>query len=207
MNSEKHKNGSLDNCLWSLIQPHLAVGENVLWMGRPVCRKLWSMILGEMVFGLILISVGLPGCVLVWKTAKGNDGSAFFFVIGLLFVSMGISLLAAPWRIRRLLRNTAYAVTSQRVLIVNGVIWGLQATVRSRGLGLESYDSAQAMQFKKRGRRRDIQMGGQWLSMRKGRKIWVHSGFLAPDDPSAAEQAIQLLTSGANETQHSSVAE
>lgn len=185
-----------DDHLWPLIRPHLADGEAVDWTGRRVCANLWSEISGEMVFGMIPAAMGMAVLILPACLGGINSGTLFASLNGTIFVGIRVFQMISPWRIRRMLRNTAYAVTSHRVMIVNGVMWGSQSTIRPRGLEVESYDCSQAMLFEVVGRRRDIHLGGQWRRGRKGRRFWLHSGVLAPDDPCMAEQAIRLLIAG-----------
>lgn len=92
-----------------------------------------------------------------------------------------------------MLRNTLYAVTEKRILILNGLLWGSQSTVQFGGVPVESLTPQQVQMFEVAGRRRDILLGGQWTGGRRGRRHWVHSGFLAADDPAGAEQAIRYL--------------
>ena len=132
------------HALWPMIHPYLAEGEQVYWLGRPVYGKLWSEMSAEMIFGLIPGSLGLGifalGCHLL---AKGDFSGCPAVVCGLLFGGIGASMLAAPWKYRRMLRDTVYAVTSQRIIVLNGLSWGSQSAVQPRGRVIETFDCSQ----------------------------------------------------------------
>ncbi len=182
------------HALWPTIHTCLVEGEQVYWLGRPVYGKLWSEISAEMIFGLLPGSMGLGilalGCHLL---AKGDFLGCLAVAFGLFFGGIGASMLAAPWKYRSMLRDTVYAVTSQRIIILNGLSWGSQSAVQPRGREIESFDCGQARLFEVVGRRRDIILGGQWIKGRRNRRYWVNFGFLAVDDPTSAEWAIRCL--------------
>lgn len=186
-----------DHPLWPKIESHLDADESVLWLGRPVCRRLWSEMTAEMVFGLIPASFGIAGLGIGLHFAvKRGDWSVWpLILVGAFFFSIGSWLLASPWRYRRMLQDTIYAVTSKRVVILNGLLWGSQSAVQSCGSPVTTYSPAEAGLFEVRTRRRDIIFGGHWHRGRKGSQLWVNAGFLAADDPEGAETAIHYLLS------------
>ena len=147
-----------------------------------------------MIFGLLPGSMGLGilalGCHLL---AKGDFLGCLAVAFGLSFGGIGASMLAAPWKYRSMLRDTVYAVTSQRIIILNGLSWGSQPAVQPHRREIESFDCGQARLFEVVGRRRDIILGGQWIKGRRNRRYWVNFGFLAVDDPTSAEWAIRCL--------------
>ena len=108
-------------------------------------------------------------------------------------------MMAAPWRYHRILKSTVYAVTTRRVMIVNGLQWGSQAAVESRGIKCESFGRDEAYLHQVAGRRRDILLGGDWKRGRRNKKYWVHRGFLAADDPAAAELALRFFVASSAE--------
>jgi len=181
--------------LWPAIEPHLENGESVLWLGHPVYGKLRSEMSTETIFGLIPGASGAGMLFMVYQfgVRHGNFEVWPFLIGGLFFGGIGTWMCAAPWRYRKMLSNTIYAVTSHRVIILNGVLWGPQSAVQSSGGEIESLTPAQFQLFDMVGRRRDIVFGGQWRRGRKGSTLWVHSGFLAADDPRGAELAIRTL--------------
>lgn len=181
--------------LWSLIAPHLATGESALWVGNPVWGKLWSEMSAEIVFGLIPGAFGIGMLAIVYHVGikQGNFELWPFLIGGLIFGGIGGWMCAAPWRFRKMLKNTVYAVTTHRVLIIHGIEWGLQWAVQTNSIDVQAFEIDQVQFFEIAGRRRDILLGGQWKRGRKGSQIWVHSGFLAANEPDAAASAIRQL--------------
>lgn len=181
--------------LWESIAPYLTTGESAVWVGKPVWRKLWSEMSAEIVFGLIPGAFGMGMLAIVYHVGvkQGNFDLWPFFIGGLIFGGIGGWMCAAPWRFRNMLRNTVYAVTTHRVLIINGVEWGSQWAVQTNSVEVQTFGIDQVRLFEIAGRRRDILLGGQWKRGRKGSQIWVNSGFFAASDPEAAELAIRQL--------------
>jgi hypothetical protein len=188
---------SSDHPLWQAIQPYLEEGEQVWWIGRPVYQKLWSEMAAEVVFGLIPGAFGVGMLVLVYQfgVRQGNFGVWPFLIGGLFFSAIGAWMCAAPWRYRKMLKDTVYAVTSRRALIVSGLTWGPQVAVTKASDSIQSFASDKAIDYEVVGRGRDIVFGGLWRKGRKGSNYWGHHGFLAVDDRQAAEAALQCLLS------------
>ncbi|MEZ6073665.1 MAG: hypothetical protein R3C10_26145 [Pirellulales bacterium] len=172
--------------------PFLEPGEDVYWAGRPVYGKLWNEMSGEVVLGLIPFAFGVGFFTLALPLVR-NDSLWILIAFSMFFGGIGTTMIAAPWRYRRMLGSTVYAVTSRRVLIVNGLQWGSRSAVQPRGIECEAFDHDQARLYQVTGRRRDILLGGVWKRGRRHRKYWVNAGFLATDDPMGAETAIRYL--------------
>jgi hypothetical protein len=116
--------------------------------------------------------------------------------VGAAFAAIGAWMFAAPWRCWRLLRDTVYAVTSRRVIVLRGLNWGTSSSIQKAGSPVEFFDREQARFYEIVGKGRDIALGGFWRRGRRGtNQYWLHVGFLAPDDPRAAESAIRRLLS------------
>lgn len=181
--------------LWPAIEPHLAEGESVVWLGQPIYGKLWSEMSAEVVFGLIPGAFGAGMLFLAYQfgVRQGNFDVWPLLIGGLFFGGIGAWVCAAPWRYRKMLQHTVYAVTTSRAVILNGLLWGSQSAVQPSGVEIESLTPEQVRLFEVVRRRRDILLGGQWKRGRKGSRRWVHSGFLAADDPEGAENAIRFL--------------
>jgi hypothetical protein len=180
--------------LWSAVRSHLEDGEQVWWIGRPVYRWLWSEMSAEVVFGLIPGGIGLVALVAGTAIIVGGDFSAFpLVVVGGLFTSLGAWCMAAPWRYLRALRKTVYAVTSRRVMIVDGFTWGPQIAVVRTSERVLTFPRDRAIDYDVIGRGRDIVFGGEWRKGRRGSHYWGHHGFLAVDDVRAAETALECL--------------
>ncbi|MFO1003910.1 MAG: hypothetical protein U0936_26570 [Planctomycetaceae bacterium] len=135
----------------------------------------------EIVFGLIPGAFGMGMLAIVYHVGvkQGNLDLWPFFIGGLIFGGIGGGMCAAPWRFRNMLKNTIYAVTTHRVLIINGIEWGSQWAVQTNSVEVQTFGIDQVRLFEIAGRRRDILLGGQWKRGRKGSQIWVNSGFFA----------------------------
>jgi hypothetical protein len=185
-----------DHVMWQKIQRHLEDGEQVWWIGRPVFQKLWSEMAAEVILGLIPGTLGLGLAVFV---ATGNPGGGFpaallTSLLAAFFASLGFWFMAAPWRYRRMLQDTVYAVTSRRALILGGFTWGPQLVVCKASENVQSFPTAKVVDYEMAGRGRDIVLGGEWR--REGRRpAWGRHGFLAVDEIQAAEAAVKCLLS------------
>lgn len=176
------------------IRPFLEQDELVYWIGRPVYAKLWSEMAAEAIFGLIPGTFGVAAIAMtVWSAARGEWSALLVLPVGLAFLGVGLWCLAAPWRYRRMLRETLYAVTTRRAIVVNGFTWGRQVAVTKADDAQQSFPRDAVANFEIIGRGRDLALGGQWRRGRKGASYWGHYGFLAPDDRAAAEAALQCL--------------
>ncbi len=185
-----------DHPYWANIRPYVEQDEQVWWIGRPVYAKLWSEMTAELILGLIPGSLGLfaliLGTDLVWR---GDLSALLLVLLGTLFIGVGGWGLATPWRYRRMLQDTVYAVTSRRALIVNGLAWGSQMAVVKTSASPQSFLGNEAMNYEVNGRGRDVVLGGEWRAGRKGRHHWYHHGFLATADLASAIAALEYLVS------------
>ncbi|WP_146676281.1 hypothetical protein [Pirellula sp. SH-Sr6A] len=185
-----------DHPMWQAIQPHLEEGEQVWWIGRPVYKKLWNEMAAEVVFGLIPGTIGLLAVIAGTTVfARRMDASLTLLVVGAFFTLIGFWCVSAPYRYRRMLQDTVYAVTSRRALVIAGFTWGPQVAVDKTTDRIQSITADKAMYYEVVGRGRDVVFGGEWRKGRKGRNYWGHHGFLAVDDRQGAEAALQCLLS------------
>lgn len=184
-----------DHPRWPQIEPHLNPHETVYYLGRPDPWRQWDETAAEMVFGALLCLIGGGMlCVFAWTAIANQIWSPLFgAMFGGGFFAIGIRGLCAPSVKANLQAKTTYAVTSRRVLIFNGCLWGRHAAPMASEEAVKSLsiDDVRNYQIEKRGR--DVVFGGRWLRGRKGRSYWVHQGFLAPEDPEAAVAAIRRL--------------
>lgn len=187
----------LNHPAWRALQPHLENGEELWWLGRPVYQRLWSEMAAEVIFGLIPGAFGTGMLVLVYQFGlrQGNLDVWPFLIGGVLFSAIGAWMCAAPWRYRKMLKDTVYAVTSRRVLILGGFVWGPQLAVIKVSESIQSFEPDQAIDYEIVGRGRDIVFGGEWRKGRRGNNYWGHHGFLAADEMQAAEAALMCLLS------------
>lgn len=181
---------------WQAIGPHLEVGEQVWWIGRPVYRRLWSEMAAEFIFGMIPATFGLIAFLLGFTVvAKGESSALMLVAVGAMFSSIGFWCMAAPWRYRRMIRDTIYAVTARRALILNGFTWGRQIAVSKVADRVQSFAPEKVIEYEVIGFGRDIVFGGEWRTGRRGRRYWGHHGFLAANDRHGAEAALESLLS------------
>ncbi len=111
------------------IQKHLEPRERVLWSGQP---RQGIMLRGSDIF-LIPFSLFWGGFAIFWEYSVLTQGAPVFFVLfGIPFVIIGIYLIVGRFYVEAKQREkTFYGVTSERVLIVSGL---LQQRVKSLAL-------------------------------------------------------------------------
>ena len=123
--------GPLGEALANEVSP----GEPVRWVGRPGPRvgnwRDWFVI----IFGIewtALAALFTAGAALLVLNGgmRGDDplwSPVCFPLFGVPFVLFGVWMITAPARARRRLRNTVYAVTDRRAVIVERGFWGTTA--------------------------------------------------------------------------------
>jgi hypothetical protein len=100
----------------------LLPGEEILWMDRPDPRRIFS---SEDIL-LIPFSLLWGGFAVFWNSMVWSMGAPFFFrLFGLPFLVIGLYLIVGRYIYRMWRkRHTYYAVTDQRVLILNTMFGG-----------------------------------------------------------------------------------
>lgn len=109
-----------------LIQQELEAGEILLWAGAPnPKRHLWTN-LPIVLFGIPWTAFSIFWVVMAFSMGghAPNEPTGFrifFPLFGVPFILIGLGLLSTPYWAYRNALNTAYAVTSKRLIIlVNG---------------------------------------------------------------------------------------
>jgi hypothetical protein len=180
------------------VEPHLEAGEALYWIGIPVYRKLWNEMAAGVVLGMVLCVPGLGGLTFfLWIAVKNGElGPYFAAAIAAVFAGIALNFLATPYWCRRWMRDTVYAVTSRRAVVLHGLTWGDRSIPNQAKNPVESFGIDQLRDYQLVGGGRDISMGGDWRrggGRRRRQYHWAHRGFLAPDDLVAAENAILRL--------------
>src|SRR5215213_2217596 len=116
----------------SHIGRELARGERVLWSGQP--RQ--GITLRGADAQMIPFSLLWGGFAFFWEWSVLNSDAPFFFVLwGIPFVAVGIYLIVGRFFVEARQRGrTHYAVTSERILIVDGLLTSNVTSISLRTL-------------------------------------------------------------------------
>lgn len=106
------------------LENELKSGEALLWQSAPLARYLWPAVLPIVFFG-----IPWTAFIVFWMV-QAAQGSALFALLGLPFLLVGCVMLAAPWWVTYQARRTAYALTTDRALILVLAPWGDGVSVR-----------------------------------------------------------------------------
>lgn len=76
--------------------------------------------------GMVLCTRGFGGLTFfLWiAIKKGEPGPYFAAAIATSFAAIALYFLATPYRCLRWMRDTVYAITSRRALVLHGLTWG-----------------------------------------------------------------------------------
>lgn len=130
-----------------LLQNELGKNEKLLWSGRPRSRRaLWAT-LPIVLFGIpwtlfslfwVGMAIGMP---MMAPAGHGPPVAVriIFPLFGLPFVLVGLGMLSTPYWLGRRMKKTTYAVTTERVLILEPSWFGRALNVTS--LGPEQLDA------------------------------------------------------------------
>jgi hypothetical protein len=108
------------------IQEQVALGERVLWSGRPA----QGIMFRSSDLALIPFSLMWGGFAFFWEyQVVSSEGAPFFFMLwGIPFVGIGLYLIAGRFFFDSIQRaHTFYGVTNQRAIIASG-IWSRRVT-------------------------------------------------------------------------------
>jgi hypothetical protein len=104
--------------LASRLESELERGEKLVWVGQPRPSLHARATLPIFLFAVpwTVFSVGW----LVMATRGEGGLGILFFIFGLPFVWIGLSMLSTPYRALRAARETVYAITDRGVVIIQG---------------------------------------------------------------------------------------
>ena len=117
-----------------MVQDELRSGESLLWMGKPIPKRL-----AMKTMPIILFAIPWTAFALFWtagaagfKFPQFNQGFDLFPLFGLPFILIGLGMFCSPlwmvWKAKR----TAYVLTNKRAILFDG---GRSTTIRSFYLG------------------------------------------------------------------------
>lgn len=113
--------------LHNAVRRELASDEVIVWLERPDPAR-FKMVSGwiGVAFGVTVIVVAL---YMMIATATGkpgwSGGQESMPVAAVVMIALACAGLGAPWSYRHAARNTAYAITNQRALIVRISMFGV----------------------------------------------------------------------------------
>lgn len=113
--------------------------EPIRWVGRPGPRvgdwRDWLIVIFGIEWTALAALFTAGAAAIVFNGGMRGDNPLWspicFPLFGVPFVLFGIWMITAPARARRRLRNTVYAVTDRRAVVIERGYWG--ATVHSFG--------------------------------------------------------------------------
>jgi hypothetical protein len=133
----------MDSALVSSIEPELSRGERILWVGKPSASREARKI------GCPALIVGIPftafavfwvvGASNITRNAPSGLGppgfSTVFPLFGLIFVGIGLYVLLSPFLTYAKSSATTYAITNERILIVESGSTRVVKSYTKRDLG------------------------------------------------------------------------
>ncbi|PYV17068.1 MAG: hypothetical protein DMG07_06615 [Acidobacteria bacterium] len=173
------------NALRRTMELKLRFSETLLWVGQPEPRLFSREMARAYLFFLGLLA--LFSMVSYWLIPRLSQ-SRMVVIPAILVVSVMISyfLITAPWRYRRRILQTIYAITDRRALVYRGFGWSslwLEALPDLHDM-LWSFDASQIRARRRIARyqgRTDLVFDGERHYHMTGRgqiRDWVQVGFL-----------------------------
>jgi len=204
-----------DQELLAAIQPELVPGESVLWVGRPSPGVIFGS-RGDP--GLIPFSLMSGGFAVVWETmviwslfSKPDLERSLFAIVGIPFVVMGQYMIWGRFvRAARQKRTICYAVTNQRVIVVqnsqkrqvaSAEIRSLPSMIKEKRSGevatLRFYAATELYP------KWSIRMSGKWNQWDAWDELSLKNGpvFVDIKDADSVYQLISALQSRASEAE------
>jgi hypothetical protein len=121
----------LDQRLRSELRP----GERIVWVGRPLAKlarrgSILLVVFGVPFTGFALFWMFMAGWIASQTSGDGGSGPfGLFWICGLPFLAVGLGMLTSPFWAARAAGRTAYAVTSERAVVLKVGVWGTMSVV------------------------------------------------------------------------------
>ena len=113
--SKHYETDSLPPTFQDLVDRELEPDENLYWVGRPVPTLL---LLGP-AFLFVLFAIPWTASAVFWMWSAASTGAPLFFTLfGTPFVLIGLVMFGSPFFMWRGVKNTVYAITDQRAMIL-----------------------------------------------------------------------------------------
>lgn len=108
----------IDLDLENELRPHLSVGENLIWAGKPKT----GIVFRSPDLYLIPFSLLWGGIAIVWEVIAISTGPLLFNLVGIPFVCLGLYLIVGRFFFDAKKRaGTTYGITKDRIIIKSGV--------------------------------------------------------------------------------------
>jgi hypothetical protein len=185
----------------SVAGKELASGEKLVWADQPRAGALARREFPKALFGIPFTAFAVFWVFGAWHSTNQSTAHNTPFVIfplfGLIFVGIGLITLLSPLRARMKARSTFYAITAERLLIIEGRrshrvtsfipadIQQIERTERPDGSG----DVVFRREFPP-SRRNSLSFGGNWSATR--------IGFFGVSDVRRVEASVRQLSQQVN---------
>ncbi len=151
-----------------LLDGELKPGERLLWQSAPDAKRHWRMTLP-----ILLFAIPWTAFSVFWMI-MASRGGGIFALFGLPFVLIGAGMFSAPWWAAKLARRTAYALTTDRAIIVAPAPFGSGVSVRS--FAPEELTDVERVQ--RADGSGDLILAREWVRGSKGRNHEKKIGFI-----------------------------
>jgi Bacterial PH domain len=187
-----------DRAIRASVEAELAGGEHLIWFDQPRPWAVARQNLPKALFGIPFTAFAV---FWMWgashATSKAGDGVALLFPLwGLMFVGAGLWILCSPLWSAFKARSTVYAITGERLLIVEGL--------RTRQVTSYTADDLQAIErTERRDGSGDVVFRHESAMTRRGFASFTYSfnaatriGFFGVSDVRRVEASIRRLAQG-----------
>ena len=115
--------------LQSLLDQELNKGEELRWSCQPSVSRAVIKSLALVAFAVIWLAISLSVAFMMYKgTQEGKDVPTMAVVMISIFLLIGLLMVTSPFWAARRARNTVYAITNSRAIILNK---GLSINIQS----------------------------------------------------------------------------